>query len=190
LILDWVWQAPFGDNSGSANAGACAERHCLYTPLLLTSPSPAAEAETSKSMAEWKVYASFRPQQADFKNPSSTDTRRHHSKSRTGCTVCKKRRINCDETKPACRQCLDYGRRCSYLDTRPQDFLSQRPRRSAKDHEAFSRRLFEHVWAKLQSRTELCHLADGSMQRANVRLLFDHFISCKDELQLDQEDYI
>ncbi|KAI3321896.1 hypothetical protein HD806DRAFT_502242, partial [Xylariaceae sp. AK1471] len=34
--------------------------------------------------------------------------RRPHSKSRTGCRVCKSRRVKCDETRPSCRRCLTY----------------------------------------------------------------------------------
>lgn len=33
-------------------------------------------------------------------------------KSRTGCLTCKKRRLKCDEGKPACRRCLTFGVSC------------------------------------------------------------------------------
>ncbi|KAK2129164.1 hypothetical protein NOF04DRAFT_1321531 [Fusarium oxysporum II5] len=35
--------------------------------------------------------------------------RRAHNKTRTGCLICKRRRIKCDETKPACRNCQIRG---------------------------------------------------------------------------------
>jgi hypothetical protein len=40
--------------------------------------------------------------------------RKTHSKSRQGCGNCKLRRVKCDEAKPGCRRCQDYGVRCSY----------------------------------------------------------------------------
>jgi hypothetical protein len=40
--------------------------------------------------------------------------RRTHNKSRLGCQACKKRRIKCDETAPACGQCRDKGVECVY----------------------------------------------------------------------------
>ncbi|KAI8633220.1 hypothetical protein F5Y19DRAFT_417174 [Xylariaceae sp. FL1651] len=45
------------------------------------------------------------------KNP----VRRPHSKSRTGCRVCKSRRVKCDETRPACRRCLTHGVQCDFI---------------------------------------------------------------------------
>ncbi|KAI1622623.1 hypothetical protein EDD37DRAFT_482142 [Exophiala viscosa] len=38
--------------------------------------------------------------------------KRPHQKVKTGCMTCRKRRIKCDEGKPACRQCTDSLRRC------------------------------------------------------------------------------
>ncbi|RAL00790.1 Zn(II)2Cys6 transcription factor domain-containing protein [Aspergillus ibericus CBS 121593] len=40
--------------------------------------------------------------------------RRHHKKSRLGCSNCKLRRVKCDEAKPACKKCSWYGVVCSY----------------------------------------------------------------------------
>jgi hypothetical protein len=132
-------------------------------------------------MADWIVYPSLAAQQSDFKDTLNTDTRRQHSKSRSGCTVCKKRRIKCDETKPACRQCVNFGRKCSFLSTVSQVLPGQTPQRLEKDHEASRDVLFSHVWDKLQSRAELCNLTDVSTQKANVEALLDHFIDCNDE---------
>lgn len=132
-------------------------------------------------MASWVVYPSRLSQPADFTDASNTSTRRHHSKSRTGCTVCKKRRIKCDETKPACRQCVDYGRQCSYSTTGLQAVAGGPQQRNAHDHDASNDELFEQVWEKLESLAELCSLAELSIQKASLRTLLSHFIGCEDE---------
>ncbi|KXT02128.1 hypothetical protein AC578_5938 [Pseudocercospora eumusae] len=41
-------------------------------------------------------------------------TKRHHRKSRSGCIVCKRRRIKCDEMKPSCSACREKGLACVY----------------------------------------------------------------------------
>ncbi|KAF7896642.1 uncharacterized protein EAF01_009045 [Botrytis porri] len=40
--------------------------------------------------------------------------RRVHKKSREGCRNCKLRRVKCDETRPHCLKCKDYGYACNY----------------------------------------------------------------------------
>ncbi|EFR00493.1 C6 zinc finger domain-containing protein [Nannizzia gypsea CBS 118893] len=40
--------------------------------------------------------------------------RRSHRKSKAGCLVCKRRRVKCDEMRPGCRNCSNYGVTCSY----------------------------------------------------------------------------
>ncbi|PMD17244.1 hypothetical protein NA56DRAFT_692149 [Hyaloscypha hepaticicola] len=40
-------------------------------------------------------------------------------KVRTGCTACKTRRVKCDETKPTCYRCQEYGAFCEYELPRP-----------------------------------------------------------------------
>ncbi|EGX95235.1 C6 finger domain protein, putative [Cordyceps militaris CM01] len=40
--------------------------------------------------------------------------RRSHYKSRSGCAECKRRRIKCDEVRPACGHCVKSGRVCPY----------------------------------------------------------------------------
>jgi hypothetical protein len=40
--------------------------------------------------------------------------RRAHKKSRRGCSSCKLRRVKCDEKRPACLKCRDFGVACSY----------------------------------------------------------------------------
>ncbi|ROT37148.1 hypothetical protein SODALDRAFT_189370 [Sodiomyces alkalinus F11] len=38
--------------------------------------------------------------------------RRSHRKVRTGCKMCKTRKIKCDETMPQCQNCVRYGAKC------------------------------------------------------------------------------
>ncbi|RBQ75261.1 hypothetical protein FVER14953_20260 [Fusarium verticillioides] len=40
--------------------------------------------------------------------------RRGHTKSRRGCYNCKRRRIKCQETRPACGHCTKTGLKCEY----------------------------------------------------------------------------
>ncbi|RGP70241.1 c6 zinc finger [Fusarium sporotrichioides] len=55
----------------------------------------------------------------DETSPSILSTnrapRRHHRKSRNGCSNCKSRRVKCDEQKPQCSNCLRREIRCSFL---------------------------------------------------------------------------
>ncbi|KAL7619407.1 hypothetical protein AAE478_009946 [Parahypoxylon ruwenzoriense] len=44
-----------------------------------------------------------------------TGSRRTHRKVRTGCTICKSRKIKCDEKTPTCSQCLKHGVACDIL---------------------------------------------------------------------------
>ncbi|KAJ5296714.1 uncharacterized protein N7443_007607 [Penicillium atrosanguineum] len=46
--------------------------------------------------------------------------RRCHSKSRQGCVPCKKRRVKCDEKKPACSLCLKREQECTYETPQPR----------------------------------------------------------------------
>ncbi|KAL4786422.1 hypothetical protein BJX76DRAFT_118170 [Aspergillus varians] len=44
----------------------------------------------------------------------SYHARRTHKKSRNGCLICKSRRVKCDERKPGCLRCENYGASCIY----------------------------------------------------------------------------
>ncbi|KAL3424183.1 C6 zinc finger domain protein [Phlyctema vagabunda] len=49
-----------------------------------------------------------------------------HSKARTGCITCRIRRVKCDEAKPACKRCINFGTDCDgYIG------VSEEPRPSA-----------------------------------------------------------
>ncbi|KAH6874372.1 hypothetical protein B0T10DRAFT_415440 [Thelonectria olida] len=42
-------------------------------------------------------------------------SRKSHSKTRTGCNTCKKRKIKCDETRPSCRNCIKHSVTCDFI---------------------------------------------------------------------------
>ncbi|CAI7677048.1 unnamed protein product [Penicillium pancosmium] len=50
--------------------------------------------------------------------------RRKHKKSRNGCKECKLRHMKCDESRPACSNCLAIQRRCSILGLHQQPQLA------------------------------------------------------------------
>ncbi|KAH8588198.1 hypothetical protein B0O99DRAFT_555468 [Bisporella sp. PMI_857] len=66
--------------------------------------------------------------------PGEYHARTSHRKTRTGCRVCKIRRIKCDETKPACTRCTSTGRKCegypADLTPHPRDSRSPPPTQS------------------------------------------------------------
>ncbi|ONH73838.1 Sterol uptake control protein 2, partial [Saccharomyces cerevisiae] len=54
--------------------------------------------------------------EVDGKKVSTTSTgkRKFHNKSKNGCDNCKRRRVKCDEGKPACRKCTNMKLECQY----------------------------------------------------------------------------
>ncbi|KAG4271332.1 hypothetical protein FPRO04_11094 [Fusarium proliferatum] len=67
-------------------------------------------------------------------------TRRSSSRARTGCATCKKRHVKCDETKPACLNCLKWRGSCDgYGDaaaTPAESATEPRPRSTASRSKA------------------------------------------------------
>lgn len=47
--------------------------------------------------------------------------KRHHNKVRSGCKVCRTRRVKCDELRPTCTHCIRRGLWCTY--DRPKEFV-------------------------------------------------------------------
>ncbi|KAL6884438.1 hypothetical protein GGI43DRAFT_419517 [Trichoderma evansii] len=41
-------------------------------------------------------------------------SRRSHPKSKTGCRVCKRRKVKCDEGRPSCRNCIKHAVQCDF----------------------------------------------------------------------------
>ncbi|CAH2351367.1 sterol uptake control protein 2 [[Candida] railenensis] len=58
---------------------------------------------------------------SDGQSQKATAKRKFHSKSRSGCSTCKKRRIKCDENKPSCMKCQHLGLVCGYTLLPQQD---------------------------------------------------------------------
>ena len=54
--------------------------------------------------------------EVDGKKVSTTSTgkRKFHNKSKNGCDNCKRRRVKCDEGKPACKKCTNMKLECLY----------------------------------------------------------------------------
>ncbi|KAH8686413.1 hypothetical protein BGZ61DRAFT_454452 [Ilyonectria robusta] len=53
-------------------------------------------------------------------------SRRNHSKTRTGCYTCKRRKIKCDEQRPSCKNCVKHGVTCDFAQA-TQTTLRQNP---------------------------------------------------------------
>lgn len=51
---------------------------------------------------------------ADAHDSAPSRKRRSHRKSRNGCRNCRLRRVKCDEKRPFCNKCSDYGISCNY----------------------------------------------------------------------------
>lgn len=51
---------------------------------------------------------------------TSTGKRKFHNKSKNGCDNCKRRRVKCDEGKPACQKCLNMKLECVYTPVQPR----------------------------------------------------------------------
>ncbi|QLQ82274.1 hypothetical protein HG537_0H00350 [Torulaspora globosa] len=51
---------------------------------------------------------------------TSTGKRKFHNKSKNGCDNCKRRRVKCDEGKPACQKCLNMKLDCVYTPVQPR----------------------------------------------------------------------
>jgi hypothetical protein len=47
-------------------------------------------------------------------DPKTSGGNNNGSKSRTGCSECKRKRVKCDEGKPSCGRCKRFPDRCSY----------------------------------------------------------------------------
>jgi hypothetical protein len=62
-----------------------------------------------------------------------------------------------------------------------QAFSGGPQQRNAPSHDACNDELFEQVWEKIQSRAEMCSLAELSVQKTMVRTLLCHLLGCKDE---------
>ena len=79
-------------------------KHVFFKPCLLLHGLQRQAAMTAANItaAEGKAVSEANRQ------------RRAHKKSRRGCSSCKLRRVKCDERRPACKNCRDFGVACTY----------------------------------------------------------------------------
>ncbi|KAL8397815.1 hypothetical protein RB594_004500 [Gaeumannomyces avenae] len=74
--------------------------------------------------------------------PKQRLERRGHTKSRRGCFNCKRRRIKCQENRPACGHCVKTGLKCEY--PAAPLVVVHRPRHQAPVFTLQDMRLFQH----------------------------------------------
>ncbi|KAJ1338185.1 RNA polymerase II-specific transcription factor-like protein [Microdochium nivale] len=67
--------------------------------------------------------------------------RRGHTKSRRGCYNCKRRRIKCQETRPACGHCVKTGLNCEYPTT---PLITHQPQHQVPLFSLQDMRFFQH----------------------------------------------
>ena len=60
------------------------------------------------------MTAKAKPAQAPPTSEAITRKRKAHKKSRMGCRNCKLRRVKCNEIRPMCDRCLEFGVICNY----------------------------------------------------------------------------
>ncbi|OAA69730.1 C6 zinc finger domain protein [Cordyceps fumosorosea ARSEF 2679] len=62
--------------------------------------------------------------------------KRWAAKTRTGCLTCRERRVKCDEQKPFCKSCLDFGKECKGYQLSKDMMLVEFSIPGAPDHES------------------------------------------------------
>ncbi|CAD6441714.1 dc7210a3-4701-4f3c-bfb1-19806323dcef [Sclerotinia trifoliorum] len=67
-----------------------------------------------------------------------TTSRKPHRKVRTGCRVCKSRKIKCDENKPSCNNCIKHSVSCDIMTTSTALAPSPNPSLNGTPTNAFS----------------------------------------------------
>ncbi|KAK2839202.1 hypothetical protein FQN49_006373 [Arthroderma sp. PD_2] len=90
-----------------------------------SSNTPKARQASRENARKWQTVFRVRPNPQpvpaqtrslvpEKRKSSGFRSRRSHRKSRAGCLVCKRRRVKCDEERPCCQNCVNYGVACSY----------------------------------------------------------------------------
>lgn len=72
--------------------------------------------------ALWEQSAGPNIQPADKRKQS----KKFHHKVQTGCLVCRRRRVKCDETKPTCRRCQKISSQCAWPTKDPDKTLDEK----------------------------------------------------------------
>jgi hypothetical protein len=78
------------------------------------SGSPSHSDDSSIDLHETQSEQGSSNGNAAVRNSSKPLSRRGHFKSRLGCFNCKRRRVKCNEVRPACSPCCRLGLNCSY----------------------------------------------------------------------------
>ncbi|KAK9441958.1 C6 zinc finger protein [Metarhizium brunneum] len=100
-FLQQTEDIPFPDPSHSTSAGTVSES----SPGQATPPS--SDGRSTSAVVDMSVTRRQSAQKQRLE-------RRGHTKSRRGCYNCKRRRIKCQETRPACGHCVKTGLKCEY----------------------------------------------------------------------------
>src|SRR5262245_23324755 len=79
----------------------------IALPDLVGSPCTPAGSDTQSSDSSALAPAGDRPRRRPI-------PRKGHTKSRSGCFNCKRRKVKCKEERPACSSCQRLGLDCSY----------------------------------------------------------------------------
>ncbi|KAK5078496.1 hypothetical protein LTR64_003092 [Lithohypha guttulata] len=102
----------------------------------ISSNSPSSGSVTSvlrdrsspiSSQTSLSVRSSISSKHSTSPEPEHTRQKRWAPKSRSGCVTCKKRRIKCDEGRPACGRCTASSRKCEYTQPPLEDFAEDLP---------------------------------------------------------------
>lgn len=83
------------------------------------------------------------PQAPETTSQQKSSKRRPHSKSRHGCSSCKRRRVKCDETHPICKNCKHLDLECSFSGTTLSATTGSSIVNQGK-HDIMNIRLFHH----------------------------------------------
>lgn len=75
----------------------------------------------------------------DLKNSKPVAKRKFHTKSRSGCNTCKRRRVKCDEGKPICAKCIHMKLECAYSNIAPGKASQKSTKKSPKSQMKSSR---------------------------------------------------
>ncbi|KAE8148448.1 Zn(II)2Cys6 transcription factor [Aspergillus avenaceus] len=106
-------------------------------------------------------------------------------KPSTGCYLCRKRKIKCDEALPECRNCAVYGRPCPGYrsdtifrnETQKVARLMKRKRYSSND--SSQNRLDAPVWnSNDKPPLPSCYVSDSTWEERAVCYFFDQYANC------------
>lgn len=102
----------------SCNSNSCISSNTNNSSKKATSNSNPAPPVRRSTRRVAQSASSMNKQYSKTVEPAptkqKTTKRRPHSKSRHGCTTCKRRRVKCDETHPICNNCKHLNLECSF----------------------------------------------------------------------------